>query len=183
MKRLLIPNLYTGRLLTADFVLSSYAINYHTFCPLVPKRLLGAKDVRKLAVDEPFLLVVILTIASKDEAVYQDTHRHCCQYLKQHLLDILIAAPSTLNVGSVEGLLLLAEWVPHLQMDTSSCYPRPFQGNVSAVEDNMAWSLIGQAVRHSYLLRLDRASFREASIGEPQELENRKRLAWICNIP
>ncbi|KAL4808634.1 hypothetical protein BDV18DRAFT_167672 [Aspergillus unguis] len=135
-----------------DQLLHRYAMNYHTFCPLVPKRLLSATDMRRLAVDEPFLLVVVLTIASKDEAVYLDTHRHCCQYLKQHLLDILIAAPSTLNVGSVEGLLLLAEWVPHLQMDTSS---------------------------HSYLLRLDKASFREPSAGEPQELENRKRLAWI----
>lgn len=157
-------------------------MNYHTFCPLVPKGLLGATDMRRFALDEPFLLVVILTIASKDEAVYQVAHQHCCRYLKEHLLDILIAAPSTLNVGSVEGLLLLAEWVPHLQMGTSSCYPGPFQQNISTVEDNMAWSLIGQAVRHSYLLRLDKASFREASIGEPQELENRKRLAWICML-
>ena len=92
-----------------------------------------------------------------------------------------MAAPSTLNVGSVEGLLLLAEWVPYLQIETS-CYPEMFLGNVSAVKDNMAWSLIGQAVRHSYLLRLDKASFRETSREEPQELENRKRLAWICKF-
>lgn len=46
----------------------------------------------------------------------------------------------------------------------------------------MAWSLIGQAVRHSYLLRLDKASFREVALDEPQELENRKRLAWICTF-
>lgn len=136
---------------------------------------------RKLAVDEPFLLAVILTIASKDEAVHRDIHRQCWKYLKQHLLDILMAAPSTLNVGSVEGLLLLAEWVPYLQIETS-CYPGLFPGNVSAVEDNMAWSLIGQAVRHSYLLRLDKASFRETAREEPQELENRKRLAWICTL-
>ncbi|KAL2814353.1 hypothetical protein BDW59DRAFT_154432 [Aspergillus cavernicola] len=159
-------------------LLHRYAMNYHTFCPLVPKSLLATTDLRKPAVDEPFLLGVILMIASKDEVVYHDIHRQCWQYLKQYLLDILVAAPSTLNVGSVEGLLLLAEWVPYLQIETS-CYSRLFPGNVSAVEDNMAWSLIGQAVRHSYLLRLDKASFREASLGEPQELENRKRLAWI----
>src|SRR4051794_18559503 len=112
-------------------------------------------DLRKLAVNEPFLLAVILTIASKDEAAYQDIHRQCWQNLKQHLLDILMAAPSTLNVGSVEGLLLLAEWVPYMHIETSCC-PGPLPGSVSAVEDNMAWSLIGQAVRHSYLLRLDK---------------------------
>ncbi|KAL5364963.1 hypothetical protein BJX96DRAFT_181302 [Aspergillus floccosus] len=126
-------------------LLHRYAMNYHTFCPLVPKSVLAATDLRKLAVDEPFLLGVIMMIACKDEAAYQDIHRQCWQYLKQYLLDILTAAPSTLNVGSVEGLLLLAEW----------------------------------AVRHSYLLRLDKASFREPSPGEPQEVENRKRLAWI----
>lgn len=135
----------------------------------------------KLAVEEPFLLAVILTIASKDEAAHWDIHRKCWQYLKQHLLDILMAAPSTVNVGSVEGLLLLAEWVPYLQVETS-CYAGTFPGNASPVEDNMAWSLIGQAVRHSYLLRLDKASFRETSREEPQELENRKRLAWICKF-
>ncbi|KAL4893147.1 hypothetical protein BDV59DRAFT_207944 [Aspergillus ambiguus] len=159
-------------------LLHRYAMNYHTFCPLVPKQLLAMTDMRKLAADEPFLLGVILMIACKDEAAYHDIHRQCWQYLKQYLLDILTATPSTLNVGSVEGLLLLAEWVPYLQIETLR-YSRLFPGNVSAIEDNMAWSLIGQAVRHSYLLRLDKASFREASPGEPQELENRKRLAWI----
>lgn len=159
--------------------LSSYAANYHTFCPLAPKRLLATTDPRKAAVDEPFLLTVLLTIASKDEPAYKDIHQHCWKYLKRHLLDILLATPSTLRVGSVEGLLLLSEWVPYMQLDTCS-YPNMFPRNLSAVEDNMAWSLIGQAVRHSYLLRLDKASFRETALGESQELENRNLLAWIC---
>lgn len=136
-------------------------------------------DPRKAAVDEPFLLTVLLTIASKHEPTYKDIHQHCWKYLKRHLLDILLATPSTLRVGSVEGLLLLAEWVPYMQLETCS-YPNMFPRNLSAVEDNMAWSLIGQAVRHSYLLRLDKASFRETALGESQELENRKLLAWIC---
>lgn len=131
--------------------------------------------------DEPFQLTVILTIASKDEPAYRDIHQHCWNSLKRHLLDILLVAPSTVHVGSVEGLLLLAEWVPYLQLQTPS-YPKLFPGNLSAVEDNMAWSLIGQAVRHSYLLRLDKASFRETAVGESQELEDRKRLAWICKF-
>lgn len=66
-----------------------------------------------------------------------------------------------------------------MQLETCS-YPNMFPRNLSAVEDNMAWSLIGQAVRHSYLLRLDKASFRETAVGESQELENRNLLAWIC---
>lgn len=157
----------------------SYASSYHTFCPLAPRKVLATIDPRKTAVEEPFLLTVILTIASKDEITYREVHQHCWNYLKRHLLDVLLATPSTLRVGSVEGLLLLAEWVPYMQLQTGS-YPNMFSMNLSAVEDNMAWSLIGQAVRHSYLLRLDKASFRETAIGETQELANRKLLAWIC---
>ncbi|KAJ5857805.1 hypothetical protein N7455_008699 [Penicillium solitum] len=156
----------------------SYASSYHTFCPLAPRKVLATIDPRKTAVEEPFLMTVILTIASKDEIAYREVHQHCWNYLKRHLLDVLLATPSTLRVGSVEGLLLLAEWVPYMQLQTGS-YPNMFSMNLSAVEDNMAWSLIGQAVRHSYLLRLDKASFRETAIGETQELADRKLLAWI----
>ncbi|KGO45237.1 Transcription factor, fungi [Penicillium expansum] len=163
---------------TASRLVHHYAANYHTFCPLAPKGLLATTDPRKAAVDEPFLLTVLLTIASKDEPTYKDIHQYCWKHIKRHLLDILLATPSTLRVGSVEGLLLLAEWVPYMQLETCS-YPNMFPRNLSAVEDNMAWSLIGQAVRHSYLLRLDKASFRETAVGESQELENRNLLAWI----
>ncbi|KAJ5087487.1 hypothetical protein N7456_011103 [Penicillium angulare] len=163
---------------TVNILVQHYAATYHTFCPLAPRKVIATTDPRKTAVEEPFLLTVILTIASKDETAYREIHQHCWKYLKRHLLDVLLATPSTLRVGSVEGLLLLAEWVPYLQLETCS-YPNMFPMNLSAVEDNMAWSLIGQAVRHSYLLRLDKASFRETAMGETQELENRKLLAWI----
>ncbi|KAJ5492164.1 transcriptional regulator family: Fungal Specific TF [Penicillium expansum] len=126
---------------TASRLLHHYAANYHTFCPLAPKGLLATTDPRKAAVDEPFLLTVLLTIASKDEPTYKDIHQHCWKHIKRHLLDILLATPSTLRVGSVEGLLLLAEWVPYMQLETCS-YPNMFPRNLSAVEDNMAWSLI-----------------------------------------
>ena len=155
--------------------------SYHTFCPLAPKKVLATKDLLKTSVEEPFLLTVILTIASKDDSCYREVHQHCWRYLKRHLLDVLLATPATLKVGSVEGLLLLAEWVPYLELDTDS-YPQISPMKFSAVEDNMAWSLIGQAVRHSYLLRLDKASFRETAVGETAETRNRKLLAWICTF-
>lgn len=44
----------------------------------------------------------------------------------------------------------------------------------------MGWSLIGQAIRHAYLLHLDKVSFREVPPGISQELAHRHRLAWIC---
>lgn len=101
--------------------------------------------------------------------------------MKRHMLDIVLAVPSTLNVGSVEGLILLSEWVPY-QLPAASWNSRLFHENLSSIEDNMAWSFIGQAVRNAYLLRLDNASFRETSSRESQELDDRKRLAWICKF-
>lgn len=123
----------------------------------------------------------MLTIASKDETVYRDIHQRCWLHLKAQLLDILLAAHWTLNVGSVEGLLLLSEWVPYLQAESTN-QSALLPGNLKVAEDNTAWSLIGQAVRHSYLLRLDKASFRETAAGEVPELANRKRLAWVCRF-
>lgn len=101
--------------------------------------------------------------------------------MKQHMLDIVLAVPSTLNVGSVEGLILLSEWVPY-QLPTAFWSSRLNNENLSSVEDNMAWSFIGQAVRNSYLLRLDTTSFRESNPQGSQMLDDRKRLAWICNL-
>ncbi|CAK7213008.1 hypothetical protein SEUCBS140593_001700 [Sporothrix eucalyptigena] len=165
---------------TARHLLACYANKYHPFCPLASKSLLEATDLRLIAIEEPFLLTVILTVASKDEPVYRDVHQQCLHYLKRHLVDIIFAAPSTVNVGAVEGLLLLAEWVPYTHFENNSPQTNnvQFPKTLTAVEDHTAWSLIGQAVRHSYLLRLDQASFK-GNLHNNTQLENRKRLAWI----
>jgi hypothetical protein len=142
---------------------------------------LETSDPRSIAVEEPFLLTVILTIASKDEPLYGKVHQQCWQYLKHHLMDIMLAASSTMNVGTVEGLLLLAEWVPYAYLERHSQAINNVQvpKTLTAVEDHTAWSLIGQAVRHSYLLRLDQASFKN-NFHDGHQYENRARLAWVC---
>lgn len=93
------------------------------------------------------------------------------------MLDVLLASPSTLNVSAIEGLILLSEWVSYEPTENSN---NSDHRNISVVEDNVAWSLVGQAVRHAYLLRLDKTSFREKVPGDSQDIEDRKRLAWIC---
>lgn len=91
---------------------------------------------------EPFLLTAILTIASKDDPNVEQTHQHCWDSLRKHMLDVLMAVP----VSSVEGLLLLAEWVQYpLSSTTIPAHTMPNQ-NISVVEDNMAWSLTVQAI-------------------------------------
>jgi hypothetical protein len=145
----------------------------------VPKNVFTPLDIDKIAATEPFLLTTILTIASKDDPNLDKIHQNCWEHMKALMIDVLLGLPSTQQVGSVEGLLLLSEWVPYIRIGK---LPNPGieRGNVSLIEDSTAWSLVGQAVRQAYLLRLDRTSFREEILGEPKTQADRKRLAWTC---
>lgn len=96
--------------------------------------------------------------------------------MRELLLDVLLARPHTHRIGMVEGLLLLSDWLPSAHSDNPPVSKSLF------VEDATAWSLIGQAVRHAYLLRLDRMSFRADLGGESKEETDRKRLVWTCML-
>jgi len=147
----------------------------------VPKHVLNPRNIDQSVEKESFLITTILTIASKDEPLLELVHRNCWQYMKVRLLDVLLGLPSAQRIGSVEGLLLLSEWVPYIRLEESSS-PRIGieRGTLSSSEDSAAWSLVGQAVRQAYLLRLDRTSFRQEVSKEPTELVDRKRLVWTC---
>jgi hypothetical protein len=134
-------------------------------------------NLDKTVVEECFLLTAILTIVSKHDRAWEQVHSHCWDYMKQLLLDVLLALPWTHRVGSVEGLLLLADWLPDCAFDSRSTVG---SSSGSFIEDGTAWSLVGQAVRHAYLLRLDRLSFRDKLIDESEEHLERKRIAWTC---
>ena len=86
-----------------------------------------------------------------------------------------------MNAGTVEGLLLLAEWVPYAPLESEDQRTNSLRcpKTLTAIEDHTAWSFIGQAVRHAYLLRLDQVSFKSNPYNGPQP-GNRERLAWIC---
>ncbi|OQV08499.1 Fungal specific transcription factor domain-containing protein [Cladophialophora immunda] len=157
-------------------LISLYAERYHPFLPIVPKYVLLAHNINEVATNEPFLLTVIMTIASRFDPAWDEVHHHCWTYTKELLLDILLALPHTHHVNSVEGLLLLSDWLPDVRLDYPSSV-RSTKG--SFTEDGTAWSLVGQAVRHAYLLRLDRTSFREEFVGQTKDQIDRKRLAWI----
>lgn len=90
--------------------------------------------------------------------------------MQELLLDVLLARPHTHRVGLVEGLLLLSDWLPSARSNAS------LTSKYLHAEDATAWSLIGQAVRHAYLLRLDRASFRDISGNKRKEVTDRNRL-------
>ena len=145
--------------------------------PLVADHILAPCNIDRVAREEAFLLTIILTIASKDDFELNVIHHHCCLHTKRLLLDILLALPSTFGVGTVEGLLVLSEWLPYISFNST---PSVDSAKGNFPEDSTAWSLVGQAVRHAYLLRLDRASFRESVAGENKQQVDRNRLAWTC---
>ena len=104
--------------------------------------------------------------------------------MEKLILRVVLGAASVRHVGSVEGLLLLAEWVPHISAeecarDAAASNGPPHQVQVTA-EDSVSWNLIGLAVRQAYLLHLERYSFRGECKDEDKLDYHRNRLAWIC---
>ncbi|KAE8386992.1 hypothetical protein BDV23DRAFT_175027 [Aspergillus alliaceus] len=115
-----------------------------------------------------FLLTAVLTIATKDRVGLEGLHRRISEYMEKLLLRVILGAASVRHVGVMEGLLLLAEWVPHISNG-------PSHQVQATAEDSVAWSLIGLALRQPYLLHLELYSFR----GECKD-EDRGQL--ICPV-
>ena len=153
-----------------------YVRYYHPYCPIVPAYLLRCSNLGKIQKSDYFLLTAILTIASRDDPCHALTHRYCWDHAQRLLVDVLLAHPWTQTPRTVEGLLLLAEWLPHIQIqETTSEAPK----NLFS-EDRTAWSLVGLAVRHGYLQRLDQAAFPNNNSSDSKERANQNRLVWAC---
>ncbi|RJE21090.1 hypothetical protein PHISCL_06577 [Aspergillus sclerotialis] len=136
-------------------LLFKYTRYYHPYCPIAPSYLFHSSNTGAIQESDYFLLTAILTIASRDDPRHSLTHRYCWDHVQRLLVDVLLAHPWTQTPRTVEGLLLLAEWLPHIQVqETASETPK----NLFS-EDRTAWSLVGLAVRHGYLQRLDQGAF------------------------
>ncbi|OGM41720.1 hypothetical protein ABOM_009890 [Aspergillus bombycis] len=165
-------------------LLQYYVQNFHPYLPIVPSHLSSLDNITQSWAKETFLLTAVLTIATKDRVGLEGLHTRISQYMERLLLRVVLGAASVRHVGSVEGLLLLAEWVPHISAEecardaAANNGPSP-QVQVAA-EDSVSWNLIGLAVRQAYLLHLERYSFRGESKDEDKLDYHRNRLAWIC---
>ncbi|KAL4778505.1 C6 transcription factor [Aspergillus varians] len=153
-----------------------YARYYHPYCPIVPAYLLLPSNIERIQRSDYFLLTAILTIASRDDPRHSLTHRYCWDHAQRLLIDVLLALPWTQTPSTVEGLLLLAEWPPHIQIqETTAEAPKTLLG-----EDRTAWSLVGLAVRQGYLQRLDQGAFRNLHSSQSKERTELNRLVWAC---
>ncbi|KAH6886347.1 C6 transcription factor [Thelonectria olida] len=155
-------------------LLHIFAQKYHPYCPIAPAYFFKPAAMERIQRRDYFLLTVLLSIASMDSRNHVLTHRYCWDHTQRLLLEVLLAHPWAQTPRTVEGLLLLAEWLPHIQItQTTSMAPK----NLFS-EDRTAWSLVGLAVRQGYLLRLDRAAFRDAADDKSKEREDHRRLIW-----
>lgn len=152
--------------------LSRYATNYHPFYPIVPATSLLRASLGETARREPHLLAAILTIAAKDVMNGDQVRRICAQYMQCLISEI--TAGKKCGVEAVEALLLLAEWEP------PGILSEPARGHCGN-EDMAAWMHIGLAIRIAYVLRLDRAMFKDLRNGIGSL--SRERHAWLGNLP
>ncbi|OJZ90814.1 hypothetical protein ASPFODRAFT_179849 [Aspergillus luchuensis CBS 106.47] len=155
-------------------LLHEYRNDYHPYCPIVPSYLLVSSRMSQIQRSEYFLLTAILTIASRDNPHHSLTHRYCWDHTQRLLVDVLLAHPWTQTPATVQGLLLLAEWLPHIQVQETSSESSK---NLFS-EDRTAWSLVGLAVRQGYLQRLDQAAFRSFSHSGSKQRTEQDRIVW-----
>ncbi|KAF5675286.1 C6 transcription factor, partial [Fusarium denticulatum] len=156
-------------------LLHIFAKNYHPYCPIVPEYFLGSSALERIQKSDYFLLAIILTIASRDSPNHVLVHRYCWDHTQHLLLQVLLAHPWSHTPRTVEGLILLSEWLPHIQANRATAETH----KTLPSEDRTAWSLVGLAVRLGYLLRLDTAAFRNVIDDKSKEQEERKRLVQI----
>ncbi|KAL4938809.1 hypothetical protein BDV06DRAFT_200122 [Aspergillus oleicola] len=155
-------------------LLLRYSRFYHPFCPIVPSYILQPRNTPNIQRSDYFLLTAIITIASRDDPRHSLTHRYCWDHAQRLLVDVLLAQPWTQTSRTVEGLLLLAEWLPHIQVQETASEATK---NLFS-EDRTAWSLVGLAVRHGYLQRLDQGAFRNSNSNISKERAEQNRLVW-----
>ncbi|KAL6859426.1 hypothetical protein J3F83DRAFT_768804 [Trichoderma novae-zelandiae] len=160
---------------TIGDLLHIYSHNYHPYCPIVPAYMLGQSATDNIRKADFFLLTVVLTIASRDSPAHSPIHRYCWDYAQRLLLEVLLGYPWTLRSRTVESLLLLSEWLPHIEPTHAALN----ENKSIFIEDRTSWSLVGLAVRQAYLMRLDQGAFPNATMQqETTEQAEHKRLIW-----
>ncbi|RCI12208.1 hypothetical protein L249_0159 [Ophiocordyceps polyrhachis-furcata BCC 54312] len=155
--------------LEASFLVKRYHDEYHPFFPVAYSSIFDGRPVSEWAEKEPHLLTAILTVASKDDPSWSRVHEACSQFMES-LVTKLIHSGST-NIGSVEALLILAEWAPQRsnEYSTIGC----------GQEDNGAWMLVGMAIRLGYLQRLEQTALVPENGSQSVDV-SRKRIAWAA---
>ncbi|KND87471.1 hypothetical protein TOPH_07877 [Tolypocladium ophioglossoides CBS 100239] len=153
----------------ASYLVKRYHDRYHPFFPIAYSSIFDGRPISEWAELEPHLLTAILTVASKDDPSWFRVYEACSRNMES-LVSKLIYAGSN-NIGSVEALLILAEWAPQQPQDNSAIG--------CGQEDHGAWMLVGMAIRLWYLQRLEQTALLPET-GVQSVDASRKRIAWAA---
>ncbi|KAJ6441202.1 C6 transcription factor [Purpureocillium lavendulum] len=153
----------------ASYLVKRYHDKFHPFFPVANSSIFDGRPLAEWADKEPYLLTAILTVASKDDPAWYRVYEACSRYMET-LISRLIYSGSN-NIGSVEALLILAEWTPQRPQDNSTIG--------CGQEDHGAWMLVGMAIRLGYLQRLEQTALLPES-GAQSVDASRKRIAWAA---
>ena len=145
----------------------SYHEKFHPFFPVAHAAIFDGGSIAAWARKEPHLLTAILTVASKDDRSWIRVYDACSRYMEGVMSNLIYAGSA--SVGSVEALLILAEWAPQRPQENSAIG--------CGQEDQGAWMLVGLAIRLGYLQRLEQSSLNPDD-GKLTDEMNRKRVCW-----
>ncbi|KAK6444253.1 hypothetical protein FP744_10000501 [Trichoderma asperellum] len=152
----------------ASYLVKRYHENFHPFFPVAHSAIFEG-SISEWAAKEPHLLTAILTVASKDDPSWFRVYDACSRHIETFLSNFIYAGSN--SVGSVEALLILAEWAPQRPQENSAIG--------CGQEDHGAWMLVGLAVRLGYLQRLEQSALLPDE-GKLSAEMSRKRVVWAA---
>ncbi|ODN94768.1 specific RNA polymerase II transcription factor [Cryptococcus wingfieldii CBS 7118] len=140
-----------------------------------------------LAANETFLLTCIIAVASRHppSPTYAHVHDQTWSILRDALADYSFAGLQA-SVGFVEGVLLLAEYLPkegvrpagEVSMEMFGGGGRGQEaGGIHGSDNRRSWALIGVAIRAAYLLGLDQIALEIDELRRTPDVE-RARSVW-----
>lgn len=149
-----------------------YHEKFHPFFPVAFANIFEEGPITEWAEKEPHLLTAILTVASKDDPSWFRVYDACSRHIESFMSTLIYAGSN--SVGSVEALLILAEWAPQRPQENSAIG--------CGQEDHGAWMLVGLAIRLGYLQRLEQTALLPDD-KKPSLEVSRKRVAWAGTSP
>ncbi|KHN97312.1 C6 transcription factor [Metarhizium album ARSEF 1941] len=153
----------------ASYLVKKYHDRFHPFFPVAYASIFEEGPISEWAEKEPHLLTAILTVASKDDPTWFRVYDACSRHIESFMSTLIYAGSN--SVGSVEALLILAEWAPQRPQENSAIG--------CGQEDHGAWMLVGLAVRLGYLQRLEQTALLPDD-QKPSAEVCRKRVVWAA---
>lgn len=153
----------------ASYLVKRYHEKFHPFFPVAHGAIFEEGTISEWAAKEPHLLTAILTVASKDDPSWFRVYDACSRHIETFMSNLIYAGST--SVGSVEALLILAEWAPQRPQENSAIG--------CGQEDHGAWMLVGLAIRLGYLQRLEQTALLPDE-GKLSAEMSRKRVVWAA---